>query len=118
MLSGTPNSWQNGGAGAVRRILDAPMGLFSVERQLSATSGKLRRAREELGLVTEQLAALRSDAEDAMTDALVRGGQAKREAAEAGRHVERLAAAQKKLQQQIIELGREQDELLDRLPTT
>ena len=41
-----------------------------------------------------------------------------REAAEAGRHVERLAAAQRKLQQQIIELGREQDELLDRLPTT
>lgn len=94
------------------------MALFSVERQLTATSAKLRRAREELAVVTEQLAALRADADDAMTDALVRGGQAKRAAAEAGRHVERLALAQKKLQQQIIDLGREQDALLDRLPTS
>ncbi len=94
------------------------MALFSVERQLTAASGKLRRAREELALVTEQLSALRSDAEDAMTDALVRGGAAKREAADANRHVERLAAAQKKLQQQIIDLGLEQDALLDRLPTS
>jgi septal ring factor EnvC (AmiA/AmiB activator) len=92
------------------------MALFSVERQLTATSGKLRRAREELAVVTEQLAALQSDADDAMTDALVQGGQAKRAAAEATRHVERLAAAKKKLQQQIIDLGREQDALLDRLP--
>ena len=94
------------------------MALFSVERQLTATSGKLRRAREELAQVTEQLAALRSDAEDAMTDALVRGGQAKREATDANRHVERLAQAQKKLQQQIIDLGLEQDALLDRLPAS
>lgn len=94
------------------------MALFSVERQLTATSGKLRRAREELALVTEQLAALRSDADDAMSDALVRGGQAKREASEAARHVERLAAAQKKLQQQIADLGREQDALLDRMPAS
>jgi len=94
------------------------MALFSVERQLTATSGKLRRAREELALVTEQLMALRSDADDTMTDALVRGGQAKRDAAEANRHVERLASAQKKLQQQIVDLGREQDALLDRMPTS
>lgn len=94
------------------------MGLFSVERQLTATSGKLRRAREELVQVTEQLAALRSDADDAMSDALVRGGQAKRSATEAARHVERLAQAQHKLQQQITDLGREQDALLDRLPTS
>jgi hypothetical protein len=94
------------------------MALLSVKRQLTATSGKLRRAREELALVTEQLAALRSDADDAMTDALVRGGQAKRAATEANRHVERLALAEKKLRQQIIDLGREQDALLDRLPTS
>ena len=94
------------------------MALFSVERQLTATSGKLRRAREELAQVKEQLAALRSDADDAMTDALVRGGQAKRAATEAGRHVERLALAEKKLQQQIIALTREQDALLDRLPAS
>lgn len=94
------------------------MALFSVQRQLTATSGKLRRAREELFQVTEQLMALRSDADDAMTDALVRGGQAKREAADAARHVERLAQAQQRLQQQILDLGREQDVLLDRLPTS
>ena len=94
------------------------MALFSVERQLTATSGKLRRAREELVLVKEQLAALRSDADDAMTDALVRGGQAKRAATEATRHVERLAAAETKLERQIIDLSREQDDLLDRLPTS
>ncbi len=94
------------------------MGLFSVQRQLTATSGRLRRAREELSQVTEQLMALRSDADDAMTDALVRGGQAKREAADAARHVERLAQAQQRLQQQILDLGREQDALLDRLPTS
>ncbi len=94
------------------------MALFSVQRQLTATSGRLRRAREELSQVTEQLMALRSDADDAMTEALVRGGQAKREAADAGRHVERLAQAQQRLQQQILDLGREQDSLLDRLPTS
>ncbi len=94
------------------------MALFSVQRQLTATSGKLRRAREELTQVTEQLMALRSDADDAKTDALVRGGQAKRDAADAARHVERLAQAQQRLQQQILDLGREQDSLLDRLPTS
>ncbi len=94
------------------------MALFSVQRQLTATSGRLRRAREELSQVTEQLMALRSDADDAMTDALVRGGQAKRDAADAARHVERLAQAQQRLQQQILDLGREQDALLDRLPTS
>ncbi|MEO5679765.1 MAG: hypothetical protein ABIS47_08855 [Acidimicrobiales bacterium] len=94
------------------------MALFSVERQLTATSGKLRRARDELVQVTEQLAALRSDADDAMTDALVRGGRAKRAATEAARHVERLAQAQERLRQQIIDLGLEQDSLLDRLPTS
>ncbi len=94
------------------------MALFSVQRQLTATSGRLRRAREELSQVTEQLMALRSDADDAMTDALVRGGQAKRDAADAARHVERLAQAQQRLQQQILDLGREQDSLLDRLPTS
>jgi chromosome segregation ATPase len=94
------------------------MALFSVQRQLTATSGRLRRAREELSQVTEQLMALRSDADDAMTDALVRGGQAKREASDAARHVERLAQAEQRLQQQILDLGREQDSLLDRLPTS
>jgi len=94
------------------------MALFSVQRQLTATSNKLRRAREELSQVTEQLMALRSDADDAMTDALVRGGQAKRDAADATRHVERLAQAQQRLQRQILDLGREQDSLLDRLPTS
>lgn len=94
------------------------MPLFSVERQLTATSGKLRRARQELAQVTEELSALRSDADDAMSDALVRGGQAKRAAADAARHVDRLAQAQQKLQEQIIDLGREQDSLLDRLPTS
>jgi len=94
------------------------MALFSVERQLTATSGKLRRAREELVVVTEQLTALRSDADDAMTDALVRGGQAKRESSEANRHVERLTKVQEKLQRQIIDLGHEQDALLDRMPAS
>jgi len=94
------------------------MALFSVQRQLTATSGRLRRAREELSQVTEQLMALRSDADDARTDALVRGSRAKREAADAARHVERLAQAQQRLQQQILDLGREQDSLLDRLPTS
>ncbi len=94
------------------------MGLFSVERQLTATSGKLKRAREELVQVTEQLVALRSDADDAMTDALVRGGEAKRAAVDAGRHADKLAQAQQRLRQQIIDLGREQDTLLDRLPTS
>jgi len=94
------------------------MALFSVERQLTVKSGKLKRAREELLQVHEQLSALRSDADDAMTDALVRGGQAKRAAAEATRHVERLARAQQQLEQQILDLGREQDALLDRLPTS
>lgn len=94
------------------------MGLFSVERQLRASSTRLRRAREELVQVTEQLSALRSDADDATTNALVQGPQAKQEATQATRHVQRLAEAEARLRRQVIDLGREQDALLDRLPAS
>jgi phage I-like protein len=91
---------------------------FSVERRLTATSDRLRRARAELADVTQQLELARHDADDARTAALVQGGAAKRESTSATRNAERLQKVHAKLTSEVADLSRRQDELLDRLPST
>ena len=91
---------------------------FSVERRLTSTSERLRRARTELADVSEQLALARHDADDARTAALVQGGVAKRESTAATRNAERLQKVHAQLTAEVADLSRRQDELLDRLPPT
>jgi chromosome segregation ATPase len=91
---------------------------FSIERRLTATSDRLRRARVELADVTSQLELARHQADEARTDALVQGGAAKREATASIRSAERLQKAHAKLTAEVAELTKKQDDLLDRLPST
>ncbi len=71
-----------------------------VERRLRKVHAELGRAREELAVTDEQLAALWEDAHD-------REGE---------RHVDVLTGSRQTLLARIADLVRAQDELLDRLP--
>jgi chromosome segregation ATPase len=87
-----------------------------IERRLFDVAQRLRSARDEMSVVEEQLAALTESAEEARVRSLVSETPlAHREYAEAQRHVEVLARAQRSLQASIDELRTSQDELLDRL---
>jgi chromosome segregation ATPase len=89
---------------------------FSIEKRLTATSERLRRARVELSDVTSQLELARHQADEARTDALVQGGAAKREATASIRSAERLQKSYDKLSAEVAELTKRQDDLLDKLP--
>jgi hypothetical protein len=90
--------------------------MSNVERRLREVSTRLRRAREEFAVVTEQLAALEEAAEDARVRALVSEAPAdKREEREARRHADALARSRDTLNGEIQRLLKLQDELLDRL---
>jgi phage I-like protein len=91
---------------------------FSVERRLTSTTTRLKRARVELADVTTQLELARHDEDDARTAALVQGGTAKRESTAATRNAQRLQKVHDKLTAEVADLTRRQDELLDRLPST
>lgn len=88
----------------------------STERRLRDVSGKLRRAREELAVVDEQLAALADTADDARVRALVaESPMADREHQEAQRHADAMRRTRQSLVASVAELQRLQDQLLDRL---
>jgi hypothetical protein len=87
-----------------------------IERRLTEVHRRLQRAREELGVVEEQLAALSSDAEDARLRALVSETPlSDQEFREAQRHADAMARSRATVLESITELERAQDELLDRL---
>lgn len=88
----------------------------SVERQLRQNADKLRRAREELGVVGEQLEALAHEADDARLRSLVSETPlAGAEATTAGRHVSAMKSRRDELVSSIESMEQRQDELLDRL---
>src|SRR5438445_365934 len=87
-----------------------------IERRLVEVNRRLRRAREELSVVDEQLRALVDTAEDARIRALVSETPlADREHHEAQRHADAMARSRNALVASIAELERTQDQLLDRL---
>ena len=86
-----------------------------VERKLVDVSRRLKRAREDLVVLDEQLAVLRDHAEEDLVRALVAEG-AERESRETQRHADALARSRADLVQTIADLERAQDELLARLP--
>ncbi len=88
----------------------------STERRLRAVGKRLRRAREELAIVDEQLLHLAGDADDATIHALVaESALAEREQVEARRHADAMRARRAELAAAIAGLERDQDALLDRL---
>ena len=89
-----------------------------IERRLTAVTDRLKRARAELAVIDEQLAALADAADETRVRALVSETPlADREHEEAQRHVDAMARSRAGVLNAINELERAQDELLDRLVT-
>lgn len=87
------------------------------ERRLVDVSQRLQRAREELGVLDQQLMALADDADEARTRALVSDSpMADREYREAERAAEAMRRSRAALAATIAELERSQDELLESWP--
>jgi hypothetical protein len=87
-----------------------------IERRLTDVTDRLRRARSELAVLDEQLAALADVADEARVRALVSETPlADKEHHEAQRHADAMARSRAAVAATIAELQRSQDELLDRL---
>lgn len=97
---------------------EAGMHRSLVERRLLEVNSRLKRVREELAVVDEQLAALAEAADEARLRYLVSETPlADRELREARRHADAMARSRAAVMESIAELERVQDELLDRLVT-
>jgi hypothetical protein len=87
-----------------------------IERRLFDVAQRLKKAREELAVIEEQLAALSDAADEARIRSLVSETPlAHREYTEAQRHADAMARSGRAVQAEIVELQATQDELLDRL---
>jgi hypothetical protein len=87
-----------------------------VERRLSESAERLKRLRGERQVADEQLAFLNEAAEEARMRALVSETPlAEQESREAQRHADAMARHRSELDDEIRQLERSQDELLDRL---
>ncbi len=92
------------------------MSKWLVERKLSEAAERLRQLRTELGVVDEQLASLVDTADDARLRAMVsETPMADHEHREAQKHADAMSRHRTQLVNQIAELERSQDELLERL---
>ena len=88
----------------------------SVERKLSKAGARLRKLRDELVVIDEQLAHLVDDSEDARLRALVADNPAAAiEHREAAGHSEAMAEHRRHVIAEINTLEARQDELLDEL---
>ena len=87
-----------------------------VERRLLEVNARLRKAREELVVLDEQVAALAEEADDARLRALVAETPlADREHREARKHADAMARSRAAVLASIGELETAQDRLLDQL---
>jgi uncharacterized coiled-coil DUF342 family protein len=87
-----------------------------IERRLFDVAQRLKKAREELAVIEEQLAALSDAADEARIRSLVSETPlAHREYTEAQRHADAMARSRRAVESEIVELQTTQDELLDRL---
>lgn len=87
-----------------------------IERRLTEVTDRLKRARQELAVLDEQLASLSDAADDARIRALVSETPlADKEHHEAQRHADAMGRSRAAVLSAIAELQRAQDELLDRL---
>jgi hypothetical protein len=89
-----------------------------VERKLTDTTSRLRKAREELAILDEQGNFFEEEAEDArIRSVIAETPGASGHHNEAQRHVTAMAKARLSVSNRITELQRQQDELLDKLST-
>ena len=87
-----------------------------IERRLTDVSARLKRAREELAVLDEQLAVFADHADDARIRALVSETPlANKEYHEAQRHADAMQRSRRVAAASITDLQQAQDELLDRL---
>jgi hypothetical protein len=87
-----------------------------IERRLFDVAQRLKRAREELAVIEEQLAVLNETAEEARIRSLLSETPlAHREYTEARRHADAMERTRGAVQSDVEELRATQDELLDRL---
>jgi hypothetical protein len=94
------------------------MSRWLVEKQLSASAERLRRLRNDLAVIDEQLAFLADAADESRLRAVVSETPlADREHTEARRHAEAMATQRARVVASIGKLERSQDDLLDRLLT-
>jgi len=86
------------------------------ERKLFDVAQRLKRAREQLALIEEQLTVLSEAAEDARIRSLVSETPlAHREYTEAQRHADAMERTRRTVAEEVAELQASQDQLLDRL---
>jgi uncharacterized coiled-coil DUF342 family protein len=87
-----------------------------IERRLFDVSERLKRAREELGVIEEQLAVFNEAADEARIRSLVSETPlANREYAEAQRHADAMERSRQAVQADVADLQTTLDKLLDRL---
>ena len=87
-----------------------------VERKLTDTASRLRKAREELGILNEQGDFFAEEAQDArIRSVIAETPGATGHHNEAQRHVTAMARARQNVIERIADLERQQNELLDKL---
>lgn len=87
-----------------------------IERRLFDVAQRLKRAREELAVIQEQLAVLADNADEARIRSLVSETPiAHREYSEAQRHADAMERTRRAVAADVAELQSAQDELLDKL---
>ncbi len=87
-----------------------------IERKLFDVAQRLKRAREQLSVIEEQLTVMSEAADEARIRSLVSETPlAHREYAEAQRHADAMERSRRTVAAEVDELQRTQDELLDRL---
>ena len=87
-----------------------------IERRLMDVAHRLKRAREELSVIEEQLEVLNDAADEARIRSLVSETPlAHREYTEAHRHADAMERTRRSVAAEIAELQVTQDDLLDRL---
>ena len=90
-----------------------------IERKLFDVAQRLKRAREELAVIEEQLAVMSDAADEARIRSLVSETPlAPREYSEAQRHADAMQRSREAVAAEVAELQKSQDDLLDRLIST
>ena len=104
-------------AGGVSQQYDLQtMSRVLIERKLIDVAQRLKRAREELAIIEEQLVVLSDAADEARIRSLVSETPlAHREYTEAQRHADAMGRTRKAVEADVAELQASQDDLLDRL---
>jgi hypothetical protein len=92
------------------------MSRAAIEGKLREVTDRIRRAREELSVIDEQLVVFRETADEARLQAIVDESPLSRsEHGDAQRHAEAHERSRRRLAEDLAELERSRDDLLDRL---